>query len=206
MRGHPDAVAQVFGRLDLDVRQARVGNPVVLAVDEGLEHRAQAHVGVGQPFEGRAVDGAGDGGRAVEGTLAQVFGQPALAAALPQQRFDEQCQPFIGLAEDHRRARAGEHVGAQAFAAHGLAVHLLHGHGERVELGRDGELVERALPLPEHAQELRHEDAVLRVGGLGAHVVAQGLEGGHRVGGLEEVCGGRRHGGVLLEAFGFRSG
>jgi hypothetical protein len=80
VRGHPDAVAQVLGRLDLHVREPRVRNPVVLAVDEGLEHGAQAHVGIGQPLEGRAVDGARDGGGAVERALAQVLGQFALAA------------------------------------------------------------------------------------------------------------------------------
>ena len=80
VRRQPDAVAQVLGRIELDVREPRVGNPVVAAVDEGLEHRAEAHVGIGEPFEGLAVERARRGGRGVEGAAAQVLGQRRVAA------------------------------------------------------------------------------------------------------------------------------
>jgi len=61
--------------------------------------------------------------------------------------------------------------------------------GERVEFRRDVELVERAFPLPEHAQKLRQEDAKLAVRGPLAHLPGQRRESAGRVGGLQELSG-----------------
>ena len=42
-----------------------------------------------------------------------------------------------------------------------------------IEVGGHLQLVERALPLAEHAQQLEQEDAQLGVGRLGAHLLLQ---------------------------------
>jgi hypothetical protein len=93
----------------------------------------------------------------LEGALAQGFG--GIGAALPggQQRFDEQRQPVVGLAEDDRRAPPGEHVGPQCLAVEGFPVHLGHRQGRGVEFGGHVELVEGALPLPLHGQQLKRK-------------------------------------------------
>ena len=96
-----------------------------------------------------------------------------LAAARGEQRLDQQRQPLIGLAEDHRRLLPVEDVIANRLTAHGIAVGLLHGERFRVETGRHVQLIERALPLPEHAQQLKQEDAQLRISRLGAHLLLQ---------------------------------
>ena len=66
-RRHPDAIAQVLRRIELDARKARERHPVVAAVDARLEHRAETGIGVGDPGEGLAIDLARHFGRGVEG-------------------------------------------------------------------------------------------------------------------------------------------
>jgi hypothetical protein len=76
-----------------------------------------------------------------------------------------------------RRAPPGEHVGPQCLAVEGFPVHLGHRQGRRVEFGGHVELVEGALPLPLHGQQLKEEDAQRRVAGAGAHGALEELEG-----------------------------
>ena len=81
----PYAIAQIFRWLELDLREACEGNPVVAPVHEGLEHGAEAHVGIGEPFEGLAVERARAARRGVEGPRAQVSRHGLIAAGSPQQ-------------------------------------------------------------------------------------------------------------------------
>ena len=66
-----------------------------------------------------------------------------------------------------------EHVVADRLAAHGVAVGLRHASAPASRLGGDLQLVERALPLAEHAEQLKEEDAQLRIGRPGAHLLLQ---------------------------------
>ena len=119
-----------------------------------------------------------------------------LAAAREQQRLDQQRQPLLGLAEDHRRFLAVEHVVADRLAVHGVAVGLRHGQRLGIEVGRDVQLVERALPLAEHAEQLKQEDAQLRIGRLGAHLLLQVRQRCDRIPALQALFGdiGEAHG------------
>ncbi len=59
-----------------------VGHPEIPPVHHRLQHRAQPHVGIGDPVERLAVQRAGHGGGAVEGPVAQrcSLGRPARAS------------------------------------------------------------------------------------------------------------------------------
>ncbi len=164
----PHAVAQVHGFLHVDPGEAGERHPVVAAVDHGLDHGAQARVGVGQPFEAFAVDQA----RACRGFVKSLGGELVAAG---DQRLDQQGQPLLGLAEDHRRALALEHGLADQLAAQRVADHLAHGAGIALHVGDHVELGVGAFPLAEHAQELGHEDAQLHLG-------RRGLDGGRQLG------------------------
>ncbi len=72
----PGHVAQVGRLLDLDLLQSHEGDPVVAAVDDGLEHRPQAGIGVGHPGERLVVDRPRDGRRRLEGLVAQLGAPP----------------------------------------------------------------------------------------------------------------------------------
>ena len=57
-----------------------------------------------------------------------------------------------------------------------LAIHLRHRQRAGVELRRDVQLVEGALPLASDAQQLEEEDAELGVGRIMADLILQRLE------------------------------
>ena len=129
---------------------------------------------------GRPSIVAARGRRLLEGAQAKLLGMARLAASGEQPRFDQQRQPLIGLAEHHRRFLALEHLVADGFAAHRVAVHLRHRQRQRLELGRDLQLVEGALPLPDDAEQLEEEDAQLGVSRPRADVFLQARERGER--------------------------
>jgi hypothetical protein len=114
--------------------------------------------------------------RLLEGLVAQLQRRLGLAVAFAQQRFQQQGHPGLGLAEQHRHLLAGKHLLAQALALDGLTVGLHHGQGAGVHLAGDVELVEGAVPLAQHAQQLEQEHAQLGVAGLAAHLVLQQLQ------------------------------
>jgi hypothetical protein len=77
---------------------------------------------------------------------------------------------------------------------------LAHRDREFVEVGDHIELRVGTLPLAEHAQQLREEDAQARIGGLGAYRLGQLGERSTRVArakGLLGVGSGIGHGSVL---------
>ena len=83
-----------------------------------------------------------------------------------------------------------EDLVADRLAADGVAVRLRHRQRRRVELGGDVQLVQRALPLAEHAQQLEQEDAQLGVGRLGADLLLQLRERGRGIAVLQAAFGG----------------
>ena len=71
------------------------------------------------------------------------------------------------------------------------------GKRERIELGRDVQLVERPIPLAEHAEQLEQEDAQFRVGRLGANIFLQARQRGAGIAVFEasaSAASERRHG------------
>ena len=127
-----------------------------------LEHRAEARVGVGDPGEaaGRRCSPAEAGAS----SKARCARAPATARARrcpAQQRLDQQRQPLIGLAEDHRRLLAVEHSSRIASQRTASPYSAPSASALGVEVGDDVQLVERALPLAEHAEQLKQEDAQL---------------------------------------------
>ena len=137
-----------------------------------------------------------DAGASSKAAGSQLVRSLVLAAARDEQRLDEQRQPLIGLAEDHRRFLPFEHVVADRLTAHRVAVGLRHGQRLRVEAGGDVQLVERALPLAEHAEQLKQEDAQLRISRFGAHLLLQLSQRCDRIPALQTLFGdiGEAHG------------
>ena len=99
-------------------------------------------------------------------------------------------EPLLRLAEHHRRLLAVEHVAPDGLAPHRLAVGLRHGQRARVELAGDLQLVERALPLAAHAQQLKEKYAQGGIGRPGAHLLLQEGQGRRGITVLETERGG----------------
>ena len=75
-----------------------------------------------------------------------------------------------------------------------------------VEARRDVQLVERALPLPEHAEQLEEEDAQLGISGFGAHLLLQLSQRRGGIPALQTLFGdiGEAHGVTSLKTSDFR--
>ena len=163
VRRHPDDVAQVGRRLDVDLRQARERHPVVAAVDDRFEHRAEARVGVGDPVERLAVDvarrrPAPPRRRARRSSLRSL----ALAAAR-RRAATRSAAPATGPARRRSSATSCPSKTSSRIASQRTASPYICAIASAlgVEVRRDLQLVERALPLPEHAEQLEQEDAQL---------------------------------------------
>ena len=190
MRRHPDGIAQVFGRIDVHLGQAAPGQPVVAAVDDGLQRRAQAAIGIGDPGEGLVIGHPRGGRGRLERLGAQLTGCVGIALALAQHGFDQQRHPGLGLAEQHRHLLAGKHLHAQGFTGNRLAVGLHHRQCAGVEFQRHIQLVQRPLPLACHTKQLEQEDPQLGVLWVRADLLGQQLQGAQGVAVLEGLfCG-----------------
>jgi hypothetical protein len=121
--------------------------------------------------------------------LSQLIRQRLCTLAGLQQRLDELGQPLVGLSEDHRRALTGKDGGPQQFAAECVADHLAHRAGAGIQLGDHVELSVGALPLTEDAQQLRHEDAQLRLRRTGLDGGGQRRQCALRVAGADSGFG-----------------
>jgi hypothetical protein len=181
--GRPHEVAQVGRLLDLDAQQARDRHPVVLAVDDGLEHRPEAAIGIGQPRERCVVELARRGRRNLEGAGAQFGGGVGTAFGVDAQRLDHHREPVVRLAQHQRRALAVEDLATQRFAAQGLAVGLHHRLGGRVEFQQHFQLRAGLDPFTLHAVQLEQEDPQVGALRLLLDHLAQFVEVRQRVGG-----------------------
>ena len=73
-RRQPDEITQILRRLERDLADACERHPEIAALQDDLEHRAKAWIGIGDPGERLAVNPAGHGVRLLEG-----FGRAAPA-------------------------------------------------------------------------------------------------------------------------------
>ena len=149
---------------------ARERHPVVAAVDAGLEHRAQPRIGVRDPFEGRAVDAAvrppAPPRRPVARGPRPAAGSPCPAAAATRSACASHSSGWPNTIGVRLPAKTWARISSQRIAWPTVS---RIGHGLGSHVGDDVQLRVRTLPLAEHAQQLRQEDAQVRVGGLGAH-------------------------------------
>ena len=109
-----------------DLGQRGERHPDVAAVDHRLEHRAEARVGVGDPFEGLPSSVPAVAGAAPRASARSLRRELDVAARVGLQRLDQRRDPGLRLAEDHRRRLAGEDGLAHDFALERLAVGVDH--------------------------------------------------------------------------------
>ena len=169
------------GRFDRHLGQRVERQPAIAAVDDGLQHRAEARVAVGDPVEGLAVQGAARRRCGVECLRAQLGGGRRVTAAVGPQRLGEPRHPGLRPAEHVRQRLAGKHRLAHRFALHRLAVGADHRQRAGIQLTANLQLRQGALPLAEHGEQLEQEDAQLRVRRLAAHLLLERSEGGLRI-------------------------
>ena len=137
---------------------------------------------------------AGASAKAASRSRSRPFG---LALPGHEQRLDQQRQPLLRVTEHERRLAAGEDLAAHGFTAHGFAIGLRHGERGGIEPAGHRQLVQRALPLPEHAQQLEQEHAQFGIRRLGLDVVLEPRQRGRWVAIPKALLGGR-HGHVRL--------
>src|SRR6185437_7321247 len=175
---HPHDITQIGRLLDADLADAVERDPVIASVDDRLEHRPDARVGVGDPLERLAVDRALGDGRRAERLVAHLLRLLDLAGRPQPERLDQQGDPGRGLAEDQRRAVAGENLLAQRFAGERVAIRLDHGEVAGIEFAGDVELGESPVPAPLDGKQLKQEHAQLGVRGILANLLLQVTQGG----------------------------
>ena len=166
MRRCPDRIAQVGRRVELDLAQLCERQPEIAPVHHRLQHRAQAHVGIGNPVEPRAVDVARSRRRRLERPRPQLR-RCGRICALQLLRLDQPGQPFLRLAKDQRGLRTREHLFAVNLADDRLAVGLRHLQGPGVQFATHFQLPDRPGPVAQDTQQLEQENPQLGIARLG---------------------------------------
>ncbi len=173
LRRQPDQVANVRRRFDFDALDALVRHPVVSPVQQHLGDRSEPRIRIREPLERLAVEATAGRQRRLESFAAQRRRLCGLALRIQRERLQQGRNPGQRLTEDQRRAQSFEDVAADAFALNGGRVGVFHRQCAGVQLAGHVELVEGAIPIARHHQQLRQEYAQLAVGGLTTDIVLQ---------------------------------
>ena len=148
-------------------------NPVIAAIDDRFERRAETQIGIGDQPEQRAVDGAARGGRRVERRFARGGRRREIRFGVEPQRLDQEPEPRRRFAEHDRRALARENVVAKDLALQGVAIGLDHRQRGRVEIAHDIELRQRPVPLAEHREQLKKKHPMRGLRRVAANLALQ---------------------------------
>ena len=140
--------ARSVGRFDRDARQPRERHPVVAAVDHGLEHRPEAQSASAIHSNGRSSIVPRGRGRGVERLRAQRGRLLLLAAPAQQQRFDEQGEPLLRLAEHHAASVCRSKTFARSTSQRSASRYICAmASARRIEMRRDIELRRARAPI-----------------------------------------------------------
>ena len=140
------------------------GTQIVVAVDERLEHRAEARVGIGDPGECArrpsrpAVSGAASNAasRSSRGLRRPVRWRAARVASISSGSHGPGSPSTVG-------ERSPRNTLSRSISQRMAAGRPAPSAPRRIEFRRDGELRQRPLPVAEHAEQLEQEGAQPRI-------------------------------------------